>query len=157
MMLSADELLAGSRLTFDVEIPETVLSPGNGGGEAAPRRVRLRPLTVHDLQLVSRAAKENDQLLGALMVQRSLVDPEISVPDAAAMHVGLMQYLLDQVNRISGIAGPDEERTAATADPLTRAAFLLSREFGWTPQEINDLTLGQILLHLEMLKERGAP
>lgn len=155
MMLSADELLAGSRLTFDVDVPEAVLSPGDGTGDSAPRRVRLRPLTVHDLQLVSRAAKENDQLLGALMVQRSLVEPEISVPDAAAMHVGLMQYLLDQVNRISGIAAPAEQLTAAASDPLTRAAFILSREFGWTPREINDLTLGQVLLHLEMLKERG--
>lgn len=154
-MLTADELLAGSRLTFEVVVPEAVLSPGReDAAQTGPQRVRLRPLTVHDLQLVARAARENDQLLGALMVQRSLVEPEISVPEAAAMHVGLMQFLLEQVNRISGIAPAPEEVDAAAASPLARAAFILAREFGWTPQEVNDLTLGQVLLHLEMLKER---
>lgn len=154
-MLTADELLAGSRLTFDIAVPAALLSPGGADpAQAGPQRVRLRPLTVQDLQLVSRAARENDQLLGALMVQRSLVEPAIGVSEAVAMHVGLMQFLLEQVNRISGIAPSPEELDAAAASPLARAAFILAREFGWTPQEVNALTLGQVLLHLEMLKER---
>jgi hypothetical protein len=154
-MLTADELLAGSRLTFDITVPAALLAPGGDGPpQTDPQRVRLRPLTVEDLQLVSRAARENDQLLGALMVQRSLVAPEISVPEAVGMHVGLMQFLLDQVNRISGITPTAGELDAAAASPLARAAFILAREFGWTPQEVNALTLGQVLLHLEMLKER---
>jgi hypothetical protein len=155
MMLTAEELLAGSKLTFEIEVPEEILKPtSDGGKDTGPHKVRLKPLTVSDLQLVSRAAKESDNLIAALMVQRSLEEPEISVAEATSMHVGLMQYLLQQVNRISGITASSEDLSASMKDPLAKAAFILSKEFGWTPQEVNDLTLGQILLHLQMLKEK---
>lgn len=157
-MLTADELLAGSSLTFELEVPAAVLRPGSSeespNGEV-PRTVRLRPLSVRDLQLVSRAAKERDNLVATLMVQRALVDPEMSVQQVAAMHVGLMQFLLAEVNRISGIAASEEQMKAVKGEALTKAAFVLSREFGWTPEEISELTLGQVLLHLQMLKDRG--
>lgn len=157
-MLSADELLAGSELTFEVELPVEVLNPGGDagtGGSDGLKAVRLRPLTVHDLQLISRAAKERDNLIATLMVQRALVEPEMSVPQVSTMHVGLVQFLLSEVNRISGISASKEQMEAAVGDPLTKAAFVLSSEFGWTPQEISELTLGQVLLHLQMLKERS--
>ena len=153
-MLAAEELLAGSKMTFAIEVPEPVLDPSHNGAEqSAPHKVRLRPLTVNDLQLVSRAAKENDDLTAALMVQRSMVEPEISVAQATTMHVGLMQFLLQQVNRISGITTTSDQLSAGMEAPLAKAAFLLAKEFGWTPQDVNDLTLGQVLLHLQMMKE----
>lgn len=150
-MLTADELLAGGALTFDIEIPPHILSATNleTGG-----RVRLRPLTVRNLQLIARAAKDNDALTSALMVQSSLIEPELGLPQVNALHVGLLQFLLEEVNRISGISTPAEQMQAASEDPLVKAAYLLSREFGWTPEEVGQLTLGQILLHLEMLKEQ---
>jgi len=154
-MLSADELLAGSSLTFEVEIPAPVLHPSsseNGsGGES--QSVRLRPLTVHDLQLVSRAARESDSLVATLMVQRALVEPEMSIAQVSSLHVGLLQFLLHQVNQISGIAASTEQLSVAAEDPLAKAAFVLAREFGWTPQQVGDMTLGQVLLHLQMLRE----
>jgi hypothetical protein len=58
-MLSPEELLAGSALTYEIEVPADVLRPGasrNSTPETTPGRVRLRPLTVSDLQVVSRAA-----------------------------------------------------------------------------------------------------
>ncbi|MEJ2200345.1 MAG: hypothetical protein P8X63_04930 [Desulfuromonadaceae bacterium] len=150
-MLTADELLAGGALSFEVEIPAQLLQK-----EAADRddRVRLRPLTVRDLQLISRAAKENDALTSALMVQNALVEPKLDLPQVNAMPVGLLQFLLEQVNVISGIAAPSRQLQAAAEDPLVRAAHLLSQEFGWTPEEVGQLTLGQILLHLQLLKEQ---
>jgi hypothetical protein len=155
-MLSAEELLAGSSLTFEVEVPAHVLAPveaaADGGGLG--RRVRLRPLTVRDLQLISRAAKESDALVATLMVQRALVEPELTVAQVTAMQVGLAQYLLQQVNRISGIGATEEDLSEAAGAPLAKAAFVLAREFGWTQQQVNDLTLGQVLLHLQMLRER---
>ena len=158
MMLTAEELLAGSQLVFAVDVPAEILQPdGNGKFQAAARSVRLRPLTVSDLQVISRAAKENDQLIATLMVQRSLVEPEMSIAEAAEMHVGMMQFLLQEVNRISGIAIQSEHDRAPMEAPLAKAAFILSREFGWTPGQVNELTLGQIMLHLQMLKERSAP
>jgi hypothetical protein len=155
-MLTAEELLAGSSLTFEVELPGRVLQPENGGEGVAitDRAVRLRPLTVADLQLVSRAAKESDSLLGSLMVQRALVEPELSVAEVAALHVGLVQYLLGEVNRISGIDASSDAFAELRNAPLAKAAYVLAREFGWTPEEIGELTLGQVLLHLQMLDEQ---
>jgi len=154
-MLTAEELLAGGGLTFEVEVPPEVLRPAEGVGDGAPSAVRLRPLTVRDLQLVSRAAKESDSLTATLMVQRALVEPEMSVAQASAMHVGLLQFLLEQVNRISGIATTPEQLSGVVEAPLAKAAFVLAQEFGWTPQQVNELTLGQVLLHLQMLNERA--
>jgi hypothetical protein len=68
--------------------------------------------------------------------------------------VGLVQFLLNEVNRISGITATAEQLSATTEAPLAKAAFILAREFGWTPQEVNELTLGQVLLHLQMLREK---
>jgi hypothetical protein len=85
-------------------------------------------------------------------VQRSLVEPVVSVAEAMTMPVGLMQFLLHEVNRISGITADEDELANALEAPMAKAAFLLAKEFGWTPQQVNDLTLGQILLHLQMMK-----
>lgn len=150
-MLTAEELLAGGALSFEIEVPPAVL---NASGGKAAGRVRLRPLTVHDLQLIARAAKDNDALTSALMVQTALVEPKLTLPQVNAMHVGLLEYLLGEINRISGIVARPEDLQAAAQEPLVRAAFLLAREFGWTPEQVGELTLGQILLHLQLLKER---
>lgn len=156
-MLSPEALLAGGSVSFEVEIPEAVLRPAaeadtSAVADAVPARtVRLRPLTVRDLQLVSRAASENDTLIGALMVQRALVEPELSVAEVASAHVGLVQFLLRRVNEISGITVTADDLAAAAQAPLAKAALALSREFGWTPDEVAELTVGQMLLHLQML------
>jgi hypothetical protein len=155
-MLSPEELLAGSELTYEVQVPPSVLRPGNGAAAGERQSVRIRPLTVSDLQLVTRAARENDSLVGVLMVQRALVEPAMTIPQVAGMHVGLLQFLLGEVNRVSAIAVTDAEVAAAAAAPLSRAAFVLAREYGWTPQQVSELTLGQVLLHLEMLSTEPA-
>lgn len=161
MMLSAEELLAGGALTFEVEVPEAVLHPNglhpNHGAATheSARLIRLRPLTVKDLQLISRAAKEKESLIAPLMVQRALVEPEMSVAQVSTLHVGLVQFLLQQINQISGIITTTDQLSIAMEAPLTKAAFILAKEFGWTPQQVNELTLGQILLHLQMLKENS--
>ena len=91
-MLTADELLAGSALSFEVEVPAHILSAaakGTGG------RVRLRPLNVRDLQLIARAAKDNDALTSALMVQTALEEPRLTVAQVNTLPVGLLQFLLE--------------------------------------------------------------
>ena len=163
-MLTAEELLAGGAVTHEVEVPAHILhpthpsgdpsaEPASGSAEQTAMRVRLQPLTVKDLQLISRAAKESDSLTSTLMVQRALVEPEMSVAQVAAMHAGLVQYLLEQVNQISGITPTQQTLSNAMEAPLTKAAFVLSKAFGWTPKEVSELTLGQVLLHLQMLKD----
>ena len=165
-MLSAEDLLAGGTLHFDVVLPPNIVRPGAplptdddpvnelSAGGANTDSVRLKPLTVNDLQLIARAAKESDDLAATLMVHRSLVTPEMNVGQVAAMHAGLLQFLLSKVQEISGITIAREDIDTAVADPLAKAAFVLAREFGWTPQQVNDLTLGQILLNLKMLQSQ---
>jgi hypothetical protein len=155
-VLSPEELLAGSSLTYDVEVPAAVLQPTAPDSGAEPRKVRLRPLTVADLQLVSRAAKENDTLIGMLMVQRALIEPQLTVAQVAAMHAGLVEFLAQEVNRVSGLSASSGDVSNALEAPLVKAAVVLAREYGWTPQQVNELTLGQVLLHLGLIKESGA-
>ena len=148
--MTADELLAGAALSFDVAVPAALIEPGRLG-EAG--QVRLRPLTVRDLQLVSRAARDNDALVGALMVHTALVEPALSVGQVNGLSAGLMEFLLGEVNRISGLAVEPTSLATAAEAPIARAAHVLAQRFGWTPEQVGALTLGQILLHLQMLRD----
>jgi len=148
--LGADELLAGSAATYDIEVPAALIASGRSG---LAGRVQIRPLTVRDLQLISRAARDSDSLAGALMVHTALQSPQLSLPQISALPLGLMEFLLAEVNRVSGLAVAPEALAEAAEQPIARAAHVLAREFGWTPQQIGELTLGQILLHLQMLRE----
>lgn len=149
-MLRAEDLLAGAGTEHEVEIPERLLPAAEG-----ERRVRLRPLTVRDLRLIARASRENEDLGGALMVRQALVEPQLSLEQIGALPAGLLQFLLRKVNRISGISASEDEVLAALEDPLVRAALLLSRELGWTPEEVGRLTLGETMLHVAALRGRG--
>ena len=152
-MLSADDLLAGAAAIYTISVPAAVLRPAGeaGAATAVGGQVTLRPLTVRDVQRVAQAAKDQRLVSGVLMVQQALVAPKLTVEQAGSLSAGLLQFLLDAVNRISGLTVQDEDLDSALKAPLTRACFVLAREFGWTPAECADLTLGQILLYLEML------
>jgi hypothetical protein len=149
-MLSAADLLAGVEAESEVEIPERLLSPGT-----ADRRVRLRPLTVRDLRLIARAARENEDIAGALMVRQALVEPVLTIDQVEAMPAGLLQQLLREVNRLSGITATEDEVLAALEDPLVKASIVLSTELGWTTEEVGRLTLGEAMLHVAALRARG--
>jgi len=150
--LTADELLAGSALSFEVAVPAALVDPSRSG---LAGKVRLRPLTVRDLQLISRAAKESGSLAGALMVHTAVQEPALSLAQVNALPIGLMEFLLAEVNRVSGLAVAAPGLETAAEQPIARAAHVLARHFGWTPQQIGELTLGQILLHLQMLRDEG--
>jgi len=149
-VLSSADLMGGADATRDVEVPRELLA--GSAAIAADRRVRLKPLTVNDLRLISRAARDSDELTAALMVQRSLVEPALSLPELSRIPVGLLQFLVREVNTLSGISASEEEVARAIEDPMAQAAFRLSRAFGWTPEEIGRLTMGEVLTHLQLLK-----
>jgi hypothetical protein len=153
--LSADDLLAGGALTHDVEIPPELLAPLDG---AAPLegKVRLRPLTVRDVQLLAKAARDDDALLSALMLKEAVLEPPLSLEQVTSMHAGLARFLLEELRRASGLSMDDRTLEEAIEAPLARACFALAREFGWSPQEIGDLTVGQVLLYLEMAGRDGS-
>jgi len=144
--LTADELLAGGALRYEIEVPAALADPAR-----PPGRVRVRPLTVADLQLITRASRDNGQLVAALMVKTALEEPVLSLAQINAMPIGLLEFLLAEVNRVSGLAVAPGALEQAAEHPIARAAGVLARRFGWTPAQIGELTLGQILLHLQML------
>ncbi|MCP4765232.1 MAG: hypothetical protein GY875_03085 [Gammaproteobacteria bacterium] len=153
--LSASDLLAGGELVHEVRLPEHLLAARPEADDSADS-VRLRPLTVKNLQLITRAAKENDSLTSALMIQTALVEPGMELEEVYQLPIGLMNFLLDEVNRISGIGVSEMELESAAEEPLIKAAFILSQEFGWTPEQVSELTLGQLMINLQLLKEKAA-
>jgi hypothetical protein len=38
---------------------------------------------------------------------------------------------------------------------MTRSAYILAREFGWTPQQVQTLTMAQVDLYLQMLAQEA--
>lgn len=165
--LSAEELLAGGAATFNVSIPASLLNPANGakqdvakgaaGTNGVVGQVTLRPLLIRDVERVARAAKEQRVLTSVLMVQQALVAPKLSVEQVGNLPAGLVQFLMEKTNAISGLSLGEEDLERAVKAPLAKACFILAREFGWTPAECAELTLGQVLLYLEMLARDEVP
>ncbi len=151
--MTADELLAGSAIVHDVEVPAYLVVPGDGSQGKSPTKVKLRPLTVRDIQRLTKAAKDDDTLLSALMLKEGLVDPLLSFEQVHNLHAGLARFLMEELNRISGLKVAEEGLAAAVQAPLAKACFLLAHEFGWPPQQVTELTMGQVLLYLEMIRQ----
>jgi hypothetical protein len=158
-VLTADDLLAGSALTHRVRVPAHLVAPRDGapGGAGEPAEVTLRPLVLADVIRLHKAAGDDGQLASALMVSAGLVEPALTLEQVHRLPAGLVEFLLAEVNRVSGLSlGADEIEDAVHA-PLARACFVLAREFGWTPDRCAELTLGQVLLYLELLGRGERP
>lgn len=160
MALTVEELLLGADATEIVELPPELLGPAaEDGGEPVPATVVLRPLTLADVQRIQKAARDERALTSVLMVQQALVEPTATVEQVNRMRAGLVEYLLREVNRLSGLSLDRDELQETVQAPLARACFVLAREFGWTPEQTAALTLGQALVYLELLgrgEARGA-
>lgn len=145
--LSVEDLLASGATTHTVPLPAALLA----GTSGAAGEVVLRPLLVRDVDRVVRAAREQRVLTSVLLVQQALVEPRMTVEQVGSLPAGLVQFLSERVNAISGLALGEDDLERAVKAPLARACFVLAREFGWTPAECSELTVGQVLLYLEML------
>jgi hypothetical protein len=155
MSLTAEDLLAGSAATHEVEVPGEVLTPESGDASGTGRIV-LRPLTVRDLQRIARAAKEDDELSATLMIHHALVEPALTVEQVSGLPAGAARFIVDRINSISGIGMPRDALGEIVQAPLARACVVLAKEFGWTPEEVSGMTIGQILLYLETATPAGA-
>lgn len=144
--LTAQDLLAGSQLVHQVLVPAELLRPGQAG--AQPGQVRLRPLTVGTMALVSRAARDDAALVPLLMIKEALVEPALTLDQVRQLHVGLVHFLVGEVNRASGLSAEGEAFDAALQSPAARAHLLLARHFGWTPEQVAMLTPGQVMVYL---------
>ncbi|HET6987693.1 MAG TPA: hypothetical protein VFI00_13805 [Kribbella sp.] len=149
--LTAEELLAGSALTHRVTLPAHLVPHSTGTTEAAPAEVVVRPLVLADIARLNRAAADDGDLASALMVHQALVEPRLTLEQVHRLPAGLVEFVLGEVNRVSGLSLHGDELEDAVHAPLARACFVLAREFGWTPDRCAELTVGQVLLYLEML------
>ena len=153
MTLTAEELLAGGAVTHEVVVPAEF--QGNTSDAALAGNVVLRPLNVRDLQRIGKAACEDDSLSASLMIQQSLVEPALKPEQVAQLPAGLARFLVERINAISGISTPRDALSELVQAPLAKACFVLAKQFGWTPEEVSGMTIGQILLYLEMAHGNG--
>lgn len=156
-LLSAADLLAGSKAVQEVTIPLAVLQPAANGAQPAPngaqtsssaRCVRLRPLSIAVLSLISRAARDDPSLVPLLMIKEALVDPPLTLDQIRQLHVGLVYFLVSQINRLSGLGADGATLDEAADSPLGRTHLLLAKHFGWTPEQVGQLTPGQVAVYL---------
>jgi hypothetical protein len=109
MQLTPEDLLIGASVTFDVVIPASVLHPGgNQSSKAEPQQdivVQLRPLTIGTFQLIMKAAKNDAALIPLLMIKESLVQPVMSLEQVKQLHLGLVNFLIQNIREISGLTG----------------------------------------------------
>src|SRR6266849_4497326 len=135
--LSAEDLIGSGSATHTVKVPAALLKPeenAEGGARGFAGEVTLRPL----------------------MVQQALVAPRLTVEQVGSLPAGVVQFLSDRVNRLSGLTIDKDDLERAIKAPLARACFILAREFGWTPAQCSELTVGQVLLLSGNARARGA-
>jgi hypothetical protein len=154
MAITSEELLAGGGLTHEVAIPSDLLPPGTAR-EARESKVVLRPLTVGDLQRIAKASREDENLSATLMIQQALLEPSMSTEEVLHLPAGVARFLVERINSISGISTPRNALDEHVQAPLAKACFVLAKEFGWTPEQVSGMTIGQILLYLEMAHRGG--
>lgn len=155
MALTSEELLAGCSLTHEVEIPRDLLRPNGAGSAVADSRVVLRPLNVLDLQRIAKAARDDEGLSATLLIQQGLVEPALDSEQIFKLPAGVARFLVERINAVSGISTPRDAIQEHVQAPLAKACFVLAREFGWTPEQVSGMTIGQILLYLEMAHKNG--
>jgi hypothetical protein len=146
-LLSVQDLLAGSSLVHDVSIPEAVLWPRSAHLSAAGV-VRLRPLTVGALAVIARAARDDAGLVPLLMIREAMAEPAVSLDQVRQMHIGLVHFLVSEINQISGLGREGEAYHEAAASPVGATHLLLAKHFGWTPEQVSQLTPAQVMVYL---------
>jgi len=105
-------------------------------------------LSIGVLTLISRAARDDPGLVPLLVIKEGIVEPVLSLDQIRKMHVGLVHWLVGQVNRVSGLSPDGETLDEAVDSPIGRTHILLARHFGWTPEQVSQLTPGQVAVYL---------
>jgi len=156
--LKAEDLLAGSRAVYDIRIPAAILAPSpqtdlaenlqGGDDPESGGCVSLRPINIATLMLIARAAHDDPGLVPLLMIKEALIEPKLQLEQIRQLHLGVVQFLVSQVNRISGLSADGKALSEAVDSPLGRTHLLLARHFGWTPDQVSQLTPGQVAVYL---------
>ncbi len=160
--LTPEDLLAGAAATFEIVVPAEVLRPG-ANDQAAPAEtaedmtVQLRPLTIGTFQLIMKAARNDAALIPLLMIKEALVQPTLSLEEVKQLHLGLVNFLIAHIREISGLTQKKKSIDVLDRSLLVQASYLLARAFGWTPGQVQAMTMAQVAMYLELLAQETAP
>ena len=100
--VSADDLLAGASATYTVEVPASIIKPG-ANGEGKPVDVQIKPITIGSFQLIMKAAKDDAVMIPLLLIQEALVQPKMNFSQIQRMNLGLVEFLVEHIRKISGM------------------------------------------------------
>ena len=106
IILSAEDLLAGADMTFEVAIPTELMGatkPTNGQAATTERVIKIRPLTIGTFSLITRAAKNDTDLIPLLMIKEAVVAPILSLEQVKKMPIGLVEFIIEHVREVSGL------------------------------------------------------
>jgi len=102
--------------------------------------------------------------LSILLVAVCVLAVLLGTPSLSAAQTGSAAEPVRYVGGVSIDLAPHDGRLRPAIGVANYQTFRANRthpdradRFGWTPQQINELTLGQILLHLQMLNEKSGP
>uniref|UniRef100_A0A0C1RQ20 Uncharacterized protein n=1 Tax=Tolypothrix bouteillei VB521301 TaxID=1479485 RepID=A0A0C1RQ20_9CYAN len=141
--------MAGSKIIYDIEIPYEILAPGaDSRDEVQSGKVRLKPLNLVTMTLISRAARDDVTLVPVLTIKESLVEPAMGLEQIRQMHIGLVHFLISKINLISGLDSNGNVLENTLNSPLGKTHILLAKHFGWTPEQVSQLTPGQVAIYL---------
>lgn len=106
LSLTAEDLLAGAAATYQVVVPPEIIRPGSRDAEENGKKVTvvLRPLNIGSFQLILKAAREDPGLIPILMIKESVIEPTLSLAQVRQMHLGMVDFLVGNIRRISGMA-----------------------------------------------------
>ncbi len=106
IVLSAEDLLAGAETTFEVVIPNDIVSAPksmNGNGATQERIIKIRPLTIGTFSLITRAAKNDTALIPLFMIKESVVEPVLTLEQVKKMPIGLVEFIIEHIREVSGL------------------------------------------------------
>ncbi len=111
--LSAEDLLLGTQTHYDLVIPPHILQPDlapqNAEQDDKPvasteKIVVIKPLSLKAFQLILNASKSNGDQIPTFMILESLVTPQMTAAQIGALPVGLVNFLVENIQLISGLS-----------------------------------------------------
>jgi hypothetical protein len=98
--------------------------------------------------LISKAARDDPSLVPLLIINKSIIEPQLSLEQIKRLHVGLVHFLIAQINQLSGLSADGDQVKTAAETTLSYSHVLLAKHFGWTPEQVSQLTPGQVAIYL---------
>ena len=156
--ITAEDLLVGAAASYTLTIPPAVLRPGLEDHSTEVQgteqvEVEIRPLTIKTFQLITRAAKDDPGMIPILMIKEGVVTPQLNPNQIAGMHIGLVEFLVEHIRRISGLSQKKKYLEELAQTPLAKAGYVLAKQFGWSPQQMQEMTMAQIAVYVKMAQE----